>query len=57
LRPRRRKPPIARRRCLRPAAGHPSSAKDPSAIWTRGRARRPFWSVQQLRHWNSRQLH
>jgi dihydroxyacetone kinase len=41
LRPRRRKPPIARHRCLRPAAGHPSSAKDPSVIWTRGLARRP----------------
>ena len=41
LRPRRRKPPIARHRCLQPAAGHPSSAKDPSVIWTRGLARRP----------------
>ncbi len=39
-RPRRRKPPIAPRRCLRPAAGRPFSAKDPSATWTRARARR-----------------
>ena len=41
LRPRRHRPPIARRRCLRPAAGRPSSAKDPSVIWTRAPARRP----------------
>ena len=39
-RPRRRKPPIARRRCSQSAAGRPFSANVLSVIWTPVRARR-----------------